>query len=64
MNGPMVPFGSTPYWKKLPKGARAMCKRCGVVSILRRQGRQFCGGCTKDKASRIRFRRAGNREIY
>jgi hypothetical protein len=51
-------------WRPLPKGARRLCQRCNVVSILRRHGRRFCGGCSKNTHTLRSWLKAGCRELY
>jgi hypothetical protein len=50
--------------RRLPKGARRLCQRCGAVSILRQHGRRFCKGCTRNDADRRAWKKRGQREPY
>lgn len=64
--GPLLPWCWRPKGRqrKLPAGARALCKRCHQVPIKRGKGRRFCGGCSKNIHTRRRWKKAGERESY
>jgi hypothetical protein len=62
--GSIIPWNWPGTWRTLPKGARAWCQRCQVVSIKRGRGRRFCGGCSKNDHTRRRWLKAGCRETY
>lgn len=53
-----------PGTRRLPPGARRLCRRCRRVSIKRQRGRFVCGGCSRNDHTRRRWIKAGRRETY